>query len=156
LRMHAGADLDQRADAAAHADPAARRVRDPAGELERRRLPRPVRPEERERLPLGNLERDVVERAHDLLGLALDTHEAADRADDVVAERAVAPAAAEVLGDSLEDDRVAHARSENPRSSRLKNAYAQTSRKVDQPSEASSTGKSGQRPCTTMRLSESA
>jgi hypothetical protein len=56
----------------------------------------------------------------------------------------------------LEDDGVGHTRSENPRSSRLKNAYEHTRRKNDQPSEARSTGKSGQWPWTTMRRSESA
>ena len=60
--MEAGADLEQRADAAARVHAAPRRVGDAREDLEQRALAGAVRADEAEDLARPDVERDVVER----------------------------------------------------------------------------------------------
>src|SRR4051812_12930919 len=62
--MEAGAELQQRADAASHGDAAARRLHDSGEEAEERRLPGAVATDERECAPRLDVERDVAEGPH--------------------------------------------------------------------------------------------
>src|SRR4051812_27633592 len=64
--MEAGAELEQRRDAAMHLDRATRRARRAGHQLEQRRLARPVRANDAERLALLDLEGDVLECLDDL------------------------------------------------------------------------------------------
>src|SRR2546430_1952920 len=81
---------------AAHADAAARRVRDAGGELQRRGLARAVRADQAERLTGRHLEIDAAQRVHDGARLAASTDCALRRAGDVVAQCAI-PARATVV-----------------------------------------------------------
>src|SRR5262249_3857250 len=62
LGMEARSDLEERADAAVDAEAARRRLGDPRGDLEERRLPGSVPPDDAEDVAGPDLERDVVER----------------------------------------------------------------------------------------------
>src|SRR2546421_5165539 len=67
--MEAGAELDQRRDAAVHLDAAARRLRDAGDELEHRALPRTVAADDAERAAAGDRERHVFQRRERLIRL---------------------------------------------------------------------------------------
>ena len=69
LRVEAGAELDQRRDAAVHRHGAARRLGDAGDQLQRVLLPDPLRPMTPQRRPVGDVERHVVQRRERLVGL---------------------------------------------------------------------------------------
>ena len=119
LRVHAGADLDQGTDPAPDPDPPLGRERDPRHELQRGGLAGAVVADDRERLALGDLERQVVDGGDHVARRA-----SADDRGQVVAERSVLAAAAVALRDVVERDRGRHrqTRSAKPRSRRLNNA----------------------------------
>jgi hypothetical protein len=87
--MHPGANLDKSSDAAADPDPSRRRIRDARRQLQGGRLAGAVRANDRERLPLGNLEADAVERPDDVPARSLTSDDAAERRHDVVSKRTV-------------------------------------------------------------------
>ena len=68
LLVEARPDLEQAADAAADLGPPGRRRRDPREDLQKRRLAGAVASDDAEHLPLGHLERDVLERPELLAG----------------------------------------------------------------------------------------
>ena len=71
LRMEAGAELDQRRDAAVDRHRAARRLRDAGDQLERRALAGSVAADDAVGAPLRHRERDVCQR-RERLGRAAD------------------------------------------------------------------------------------
>src|SRR5205085_5589421 len=62
LGAEPGSNLEQRADSSGHVDVARGRFREPGQDLEQRRLAGSVAPDDRERLALWHVERDVAKR----------------------------------------------------------------------------------------------
>src|ERR1043166_7859370 len=112
LRMHTRPHLDQSPDAASNPNPPGRGIGDPRDQLERCRLPRPVRPDDRERLSLLHLERHVIERELPLrLGAVAGEQppHTPEAMTEIVTQRPVAwPPAAVPLRHPLELHRPAH------------------------------------------------
>ena len=109
IAVEARRDLDERADAAADAAVAARRLVDAREQLERRRLPRAVRPDDAERLAGPHLEREIAhgpEVARLQLGRVVGARPVSrrERGGNQVAQAVVELAAVEFLPDAVEDD----------------------------------------------------
>ncbi len=73
--VEAGAELEQAAQTPAGGDGAGGRPDDPGHDPQQRRLARAVSPDERHRLPRGDLERDVAKRPHLLASAPPPAHE---------------------------------------------------------------------------------